>query len=189
MDAASKTSAPLRPEAHAARPEVAARIQLRTLRRRRWRVVRSMLLLLVSFGVIVILTNLSRDEAAIRTCAMRMDAAREALQQRFDVGLPPAPQLPLPAPDVDGGRARQLVEELRGSVDYNVLDPLQQRRGVPEIGIVCDRSPHTRLIGATGRYVIVFDTQARRYLLRWMDEGDFTRHALELGFYQSVRHN
>ncbi len=158
--------------------ETADRVRRRTYRERRYRVWRNIFLVIVTTAFIIILFAANRDEATIRTCRHRMEVAREALQARYDAGLPPAPRLPLP--DTSDPQIKRLgVNALRHHAYYNALhDHLSPGKTV--IGVCCCRWPHSRLIGASGRNVIVLDTERGQYEVRWIDEDEFARLAPDL---------
>lgn len=158
----------------------AGQVALRTLRERRRRVLRSVLIIAGVSLVMVAVVVMNRDEASIRSCAERMEAARQVFQTLQDQGLPPPPTLPLPTEGVDADERRRLVQELQSHVYYDAL--FNHRRGTShEIGVCCCREPHARLIGPDGRHVLVFDTETGKYAVLWLRETEFARRAGELG--------
>jgi len=156
------------------------RVALETLRQRRRQVRRSVLVILAISLLMVLVVLWNRDEAVVRSCAARMAALRDEFQSRHDQGQLPPPVLPLPAEGADVATHRRLVVELQNHVYY---DALFSRSGSArrEVGVCCCRAPHDRLIGPTGRHVLVFDTQTGRYAVQWVRESDFARRAAELG--------
>jgi len=155
-------------------------IGLRTLRERRWRVYRGALMLVLSTIVVVVLSVLNRDEAAIRACRERMEYARQALQDTRDRNDPVPPRLPLPELAPDDPESHLGREHLRDPAYYNPLFDLRHDSG-RGVGVCCCRFPHTRLIGSCGRQVVLYDPVQRKFTLQWMDEDTFQRRADELG--------
>lgn len=160
--------------------DVAERAGLRTLRRRRRRVWRSLLFILALIPIMIALTVMNRDEAGIDSCWKRM----KALQAEFEQSSAAARALPLLVPTglTAGPEAEQRRQLMRfDHYRYNVLfhpDPMSGRR---EVGVGCCRRPHARLIGESGRHVLVFDSQTHKFETRWMAEEEFGRRAAELG--------
>jgi len=155
---------------------------LRVLRERRRRVWRSVLVMLTVSAVMVAVVVMNRDEAAIRSCAQRMEAARQVFQAQYDQGLPPPATLPLPTEGVDAAERRLMVQELQSHVYYDAL--FTRRRGTsPEVGVCCCREMHDRLIGPDGRHVLVFNTQTGKYVVLWLHEAEFDKRASELGLH------
>ena len=158
----------------------AGQVALRTLRERRRRVLRSVLTIVAVFLVMVAVVVINRDEANIRSCAQRMEAARQVFQTLQDQGLPPPPTLPLPREGLDADEHRRLVQELQSHVYYDAL--FDHRPGTShEVGVCCCREPHARLLGPDGRHVLVFDTATGKYAVLWLRETEFARRADELG--------
>jgi hypothetical protein len=171
-----------------ASPEQATseRVGLRTLRERRWRVYRGVFMLVLSTAIVVALTVLNRDEAAIRACDARMRFACDAFQAMRDSKAPvPASLLELrPDPsrpvDREDHATNDLLTQLWTEAYYNALFDLRCDSG-REVGVCCCQAPHARLIGASGRYVVVYDPVRRRFAQRWLDEDAFQRQADQLG--------
>lgn len=152
----------------------------RALRRRQWRVWRSIALFVVVTLAMIVLSIMNRDEAAIRSCETRMEVAAEALQAMYDRGRPIPPTLPLPEDAGPNGERQQRVIQLRGHVYFNVFHS-PHTNPARNVGVCCCRWPHTRLVGQSGRHVIVFDPNQQRYIVRWFDETEFEQLAPELG--------
>jgi len=168
------------PPATEAIDTLSRRVALETLRQRRRQVLRSVLMIVAISVLMVLVVLWNRDEAVVRSCAARMAALRDEFQRRHDQGLLPPPVLPVPSEGADVAAHRRLVLELQHHVYYEALF---SRSGSArrEVGVCCCHVPHDRLIGPTGRHVLVFDTQTGRYTVEWVRESDFPRRAAELG--------
>jgi len=155
-------------------------VELRTLRERSRRVLRSVLMIVAVSLVMVAVVVINRDEANIRSCAQRMEAARQVFQTLQDQGLPPPPTLPLPTEGVDADEHRRLVQELQSHVYYDGL--FDHRPGTShDVGVCCCRQPHARLIGPDGRHVLILDTETGKYAVLWLRDTEFARRAGEFG--------
>lgn len=144
----------------------------RTLRQRRRRVWRSIALVIVLMLAMVVLSILNRDQQEIDACRERMAFATQEFQRLYDERGTTPSALPLPEGDAE---AR---DRIRSHVLYNVLYTKSSRT---EVGVCCCQAPHDPLFLPPGRHVIVFNVREGRYDLRWMSEDEFVRQADDLG--------
>jgi hypothetical protein len=176
-------------QADSARPgplsSTVERIDQQTLRRRQWGVLRSV------FGTLLIIVLLigglvaNRDEVTIRGCKERMDLVRDVLQHRQSLGLPPVTMLPDPVAPYNEPAYRDAVNALRSHALYNLLYS-RQVLSAGEAGVCACRYPHARLIGESGRWVIVYRRDPREYEVQWMSEADFRSRRHFLGLTETV---
>lgn len=164
----------------------ADRAMERTIRRRRRVVLRDVLLVIVTTGLLLVLVVANRDEAAIEAARNRMVTLGNVFQQREAAGLPPTPSLPQPEAGVVAGRVAANLQQVRNEVEYNALYYRAKGSG-REVGVCYSRRPFVRLIGPSGRWVILLQrsptsTGEYRYVVEWMDEVEFRQRAAELGF-------
>lgn len=167
-------------------PTSAARAELRTLRERRRRVWRGLALFVVVVIGMVVVSIVNNDEANIRTCRGRLELICQSLQEAADRGQPVPQQLPLPPARDDDRQAQREAAVVRYHVHYDAFGFERAKAGQREAGLACCRWPHTRLIGVSGRHVIVFDTARRRYEVRWLEESAFRRDARRLGLDEAL---
>lgn len=157
------------------------RVDHRTLRRRQWGVLRSVLGTLLIIVLLIVGLVANRDEVTIRGCKQRMDLVRDVLQHRKSLNLPPMTTLPDPLPPYNGPEYRDAVHALRSHAVYNLLYS-RQALSSSEAGVCACRYPHARLIGESGRWMIVYRRGTHEYEVQWISEADFhsRRHALGL---------
>jgi hypothetical protein len=142
-------------------------LALRTLRERRRRVWRTLVLLVLVLVGMVVLTIMKHDEELIGDCRKRMTSTCKIFQDAYDAGQP------LPYPQ----RLDEQITGFRGHCYYDLFQFERNRAAVSEAGVCCCRWPHTRLIGPSARFVIVFvnspDPHQRRYVVHELDERTF----------------
>jgi hypothetical protein len=166
------------------RPADSPTSALLTLRQRRRRVWRSILLIGVTTLVLVGLSVQNRDEVAIRACFKRMEVASQILQDRYDRGLPFPSRLPMPDDPENSKQRRDYILRLRSHAYYNVLHNPGRAGGID--GVCCCRWPHTRLVGASGRHVVLFNAETHQYEVRWMNESEFAARAAAYGLDEAL---
>lgn len=154
------------------------RVSRKTMRQRRWRVWRGVLLVVALLVVAVVLSFLTREQQEIGAARERMEYACQTLQRLYaqDGGTPRK----LPLPD----QSEDLQQTLREHVHYNKLYAESPR---PVVGVLCSRNPHQRLFRPSGRFVITFDAHRKQFELQWMNEAEFARRARDLGLQVSVQ--
>ncbi len=156
------------------------RVALRTMVQRRRRVLRSVLAVVLGALVLLVLSILNRDAQALEACRQRMEQALKTFQQHHQEWLRDPLKFPLPS-----------VEAQLGDVwREHVLDNwrfTEQAAYAHEVGVCCCEQPHSRLFRPAGRYVILFNVPEQKYELKWMDEPEFARRAVELGLRVGAR--
>lgn len=157
------------------------RVDQRTLRRRQLGVLRSVLGTLLIIALLIIGLVANRDEVTIRACKQRMDLVRDVLEHRQSLDLPPMTTLPDPLPPYNEPEYRDAVRALRSHAIYNLLYS-RQALSTSEAGVCACRYPHARLIGESGRWMIVYRRSTHEYQVQWIAEANFhaRRHALGL---------
>jgi hypothetical protein len=158
--------------------DVSARVAQQTMRRRRRRVVQSVLWIIGTVLIMIVLTVLTRDEQDVESCRQRFESMRQAFQAERDEGRGRPMTLPLTGEDAQNAN-------FRSHVYYNYFFDESAR---PVVGVCCCNSAHDRLFQPAGRFVVLYDVKARKYELKWMEETEFAKQAAELGMRLSVAH-
>ncbi len=156
------------------------RVDQRTLRRRQYGLLRSALLTLSVIVLLICLLVANRDEVTIRGCKERMEMAANVLQRREVLALPPTTSLPDTIAPYDDEAHRAAIEGLRGHALYNLL----YHRGAitaSEIGVCACRFPHARLVGESGRWVIIYRRATHEYSVQWLSEVEYDAKCRALG--------
>jgi hypothetical protein len=160
----------------AARDQAIAR---QTINRRRRRVIRSTIGVVVIVIAMVVLSMLSRDQEAVRTCRERMEYAVERFQDLHDQDQAAPLSFPMPSsPDAEHARA---LQALRTHIHYNMLYTNRLIYTSGEVGVCCCSTPHGRLFRSAGRHVILYNVADGTYRVVWMDESAFAQRADGLG--------
>jgi hypothetical protein len=161
------------------------RIDQSTLRRRQWGIVRSAAVTLFFIAALIIGLVANRDEVTIRGCKERMELVRDVLQHRHSLDLPPLTSLPDPVAPYDTPTYQEATKAIRSHGLYNVLYSRQSlSSGVA--GVCACRYPHARLIGESGRWLIAYHHDSRKYVVEWMAEAEFQRQRQNLGLADTV---
>lgn len=154
------------------------------------RMLTGLLTISVAVGGIVVLSALSRDQGAIRSCSQRVDYATRRFQLSLDASQPAPPSLPLPnstpedaASELPQERPRREMQ-IRDHYLYRSLFTLERDR--EEVGVVACARPHRLIFHRDGRHVVVYFPKARKFESLWLDEEEFQRRAARLGFVESV---
>ena len=146
------------------------RARLRTLRHRRRRLWRRIVVFLAVMSVMVLMVLLSRDTQQLHAMENQGDLIAAALQEAFDQrGEAPLSFPRLPAPN----------NRLYDRYDFNIFYA-SEREGRPNVGVCCLKQPEQFFVLPNGRVVIVFDGQ--EYHSVWMPETEFRTRAERLGF-------
>jgi hypothetical protein len=141
---------------------------------RRRRVVRSVLTVLFISLVMVVLSALNRDRAAIDSCEQRMRYAVRVLQDNHKQWLQAPSTFPL---DIIRDR---LGDAWNGSVFENSRFT-EQAAFMVSVGVCCCERPHGRLFRPGLRHVVVYRVREETYDLLTLEEGEFARRADGLG--------
>lgn len=150
------------------------RATLRAMGERRRRVLRSAIVVISIMLAIAVLSTINRDQQAVTSCRERMESAVGLLQEHATKGL--------------RGRAgsprsmlrTELGQRWRDHVFHNEMFN-RQKIFRQKVGVCCCKQPHSSLLWAPGRYVIIYDAQSQKHQLLWLEEKEFDRRANELG--------
>ncbi len=151
--------------------EVADRVSARTRSIRKRRVIRSLLLFVLSVTVMCLLVIATRDSQARRAAESEARTFASVLQEQYQKTGRPATFAPEGA-----GRAGDRYA-------FNPFYPeLLATHG--SVGVIAPSEPLRLFLGGTGRYVVIFD--GRMYTSRWMSESEFQRQSGQLGFERGL---
>ena len=150
------------------------RVALRTMAERRRRVVRSVLTVVFVTLVMVVLSVLNRDRAAISSCEDRMRYAVRVLQENHKQWLKDPARFPL---DV----IRDRLGDAWNSGVFENSRFTEQAAFMGSVGVCCCERPHGRLFRPGLRHLIVFKVREETYQFLTLEEGEFARQADGLG--------
>jgi hypothetical protein len=149
--------------------------------RRRRLIVQSLIFFAVTVGMVVVLTY-KRDEQSVRSCARRLEFARDRFQAALDRHEPLPAFLPLP-------------DEQEETTDFDAADDSAKLRDhylfssrliagkSGEVGVACCFHPHRLYTRGNGRHVLIYDAQPQRFRVEWMPEAPFAARAAALGLH------
>jgi hypothetical protein len=154
----------------------ADQLEQRRVRERRRTVRVRIGMVLIVIVAMVILSIMNRDETSIQAAGARFQMIAATFEEISRRGMAAPPILPIP-PNIDMD-----PDALRERAYYNALYE-RARHSTPEVGVVCQRWPMTRLIGTSGRWVILYHPGAeeQKFVVQWMPESEFQLRAESLG--------
>jgi hypothetical protein len=171
-------------------PRPADRVALRTMAQRRRRVWRNIILMVVTSGLVLLLSVIGRDEQSLRGPIQdsyeELEYARAELQDAFDRGGLAPPRLPLPPrgelpPDASPAQRERFEEEQLDRLLRYTYNQAHRWQGQPERpAFVCyNQGPLDLFLREDRRHLILFD--GTQYTLETLTESAFRQRAAALG--------